>query len=137
MVHHYDGDLSRLKLTDKPSGESDIEGEDSEDLFHFDPCTGLNKMFGWPNLVQGNIFTEAQYAANGLDINGYNVFDAAKAKVLDTGVEDWLLLFQIDSDENAEMMWVDMGVLYFMIKKDDLAAGRLDPNLVFSAMSLN
>lgn len=38
----------------------------------------------------------------------------------------WVLLAQIDSDEQATMMWGDAGMLYWMIRTDDLEAGRFD-----------
>jgi uncharacterized protein YwqG len=38
----------------------------------------------------------------------------------------WRLLFQLDSDPNAEMMWIDAGCLYFWIRDDDLRQRRFD-----------
>ncbi|WP_206796767.1 YwqG family protein [Amycolatopsis sp. MtRt-6] len=38
----------------------------------------------------------------------------------------WVFLAQIDSDEAADMMWGDAGMLYWMIRSDDLEAGRFD-----------
>ncbi|BEL05479.1 YwqG family protein [Actinoplanes sichuanensis] len=38
----------------------------------------------------------------------------------------WTSLMQIDSDDDAEMMWGDSGSLYWVIRRDDLAAGRFD-----------
>ena len=35
-------------------------------------------------------------------------------------MKDWRLLLQIDSDENCEMMWGDVGRIYFWIKTEDL-----------------
>ncbi|GCE46378.1 uncharacterized protein YwqG [Thermosporothrix hazakensis] len=35
---------------------------------------------------------------------------------------DWRLLFQLDTDATAEMMWGDCGAIYFYILKRDLAA---------------
>jgi uncharacterized protein YwqG len=40
---------------------------------------------------------------------------------LENGRSDWLLLFQLDSDDAAKMMWGDAGRLYFWITKQDLA----------------
>jgi uncharacterized protein YwqG len=36
----------------------------------------------------------------------------------------WTLLAQIDTDEEAGMMWGDVGTLYWLIRPEDLAAGR-------------
>ncbi|GHG10037.1 MULTISPECIES: YwqG family protein [Amycolatopsis] len=38
----------------------------------------------------------------------------------------WVFLAQIDSDEAADMMWGDAGMLYWMIRSEDLEAGRFD-----------
>lgn len=38
----------------------------------------------------------------------------------------WALLAQFDSDEDADMMWGDGGALYWLIRPDDLAAGRFE-----------
>jgi uncharacterized protein YwqG len=40
--------------------------------------------------------------------------------------DNWLLLAQIDSEEKAGMMWGDCGALYWLIRRDDLIAGRFD-----------
>ncbi len=36
-------------------------------------------------------------------------------------VHEWILLFQLDSDEEIGTMWGDVGTLFFLIKKEDLA----------------
>lgn len=38
----------------------------------------------------------------------------------------WTLLAQIDSDDDAGMMWGDCGTLYWLIRPEDLAAGRFE-----------
>jgi uncharacterized protein YwqG len=41
------------------------------------------------------------------------------------GAHDWILLLQVDSDENlSDNYWGDAGALYYWIKRDDLANGR-------------
>ncbi|GAA2937038.1 hypothetical protein GCM10020221_36000 [Streptomyces thioluteus] len=39
---------------------------------------------------------------------------------------DWTLLAQFDSDDDADMMWGDCGVLYWLIRPEDLAERRFD-----------
>jgi len=39
---------------------------------------------------------------------------------------DWIPLAQFDSDDAADMMWGDTGMLYWLIRPDDLAARRFD-----------
>ncbi|KDN20190.1 YwqG family protein [Amycolatopsis rifamycinica] len=38
----------------------------------------------------------------------------------------WVLLAQIDSDDRTDMTWGDAGMLYWVIRTDDLEAGRFD-----------
>ncbi len=35
-------------------------------------------------------------------------------------------MLQVDSDDEAGMMWGDAGMLYYWIRDDDLAARRFD-----------
>lgn len=93
--------------------------------------SGRHKILGWPNLVQGSVFFEAQHAVSGLDLGEYERPNQANIKAVEAGAKDWLLLLQVDTDSNSEIMWGDLGTLYFLIKKDDLAALRFD-NIWFS-----
>jgi uncharacterized protein YwqG len=81
----------------------------------------INKMLGYANNIQSEMELECQLVTNGLycgDASGYN---DPKAKGLEKGTKDWILLLQIDSeDEKTGMMWGDVGRLYFWIKKEDL-----------------
>ncbi|WP_163711383.1 YwqG family protein [Mangrovibacterium lignilyticum] len=81
----------------------------------------INKMLGYSNNIQSEMELECQLVTNGLycgDPSGYN---DPKAKGLEKGTKDWILLLQIDSeDEKTGMMWGDVGRLYFWIKKEDL-----------------
>ncbi|WP_410634041.1 YwqG family protein [Amycolatopsis sp. cmx-4-83] len=38
----------------------------------------------------------------------------------------WVLLAQLDSDDDAGMIWGDAGMLYWVIRAEDLEAGRFD-----------
>jgi hypothetical protein len=38
----------------------------------------------------------------------------------------WASLMQIDSDDDAEMMWGDCGSLYWVMRPEDIAAGRFE-----------
>ncbi|MHB0937140.1 MAG: YwqG family protein [Armatimonadota bacterium] len=99
---------------------------------YLDLCAGSedgpsHQLFGYPSPVQGNgMQLECQLVSNGLycgDATGYN---SKEAKILEAGQYDWTLLLQLDTDDDAGMMWGDAGMLYFWIKKDDLAAGRFE-----------
>jgi len=79
-----------------------------------------HQILGHPQPIQGDMQLECQLVSNGLycgDSTGYN---DPRAKELAKGAEDWKLLFQLDTDDNAGMMWGDAGRLYFWIRQEDL-----------------
>ncbi len=86
-----------------------------------------NQMFGYPYVIQNAMELECQLVTNGLycgDSSGYN---DPKAKVLEQGVKDWVLLLQIGSEEDKTgMMWGDAGNLYYWIRKQDLENKAFD-----------
>ena len=42
------------------------------------------------------------------------------------GSSDWILLPQLDSDDEGGMMWDDCGRIYCWVREDDLKAVRFD-----------
>jgi len=86
----------------------------------------INKLFGYSDNIQGEMELECELVTNGLycgDASGYN---DPKAKALEPNAKNWLLLLQIDSNDENEMMWGDCGRLYFWIKKEDLLNQNFD-----------
>ncbi len=80
-----------------------------------------HRIGGYPEPVQGDPKLEAELVSHGLycgDPTGYN-----RGKELGLWQEavNWELLLQVDSDENANMMWGDVGRLYYLIRRQDLA----------------
>jgi uncharacterized protein YwqG len=70
---------------------------------------------------------ELTVAAQRVDPDLYH-YDPARLdwdRVLDEA-RHWTSLVQIDSDEDADMVWGDHGSLYWVIHSGDLAAGRLE-----------
>lgn len=41
-------------------------------------------------------------------------------------MKDWILLFQVDSEDYADMMWGDLGRVYYVIKKEGLENKNFD-----------
>jgi uncharacterized protein YwqG len=81
-----------------------------------------HQLLGWPHPIQGEMESECQSTLDktyprdsGGDRDSYR--QALKAQS-----SDWILLLQIDSDDKAGMMWGDLGMLYFWIRRQDLAA---------------
>lgn len=62
---------------------------------------------------------ECQLHSHALDWKDYA---AKKPQALELAARatDWRLLLQIDSDDAANMMWGDVGRIYFWIRREDL-----------------
>jgi uncharacterized protein YwqG len=69
---------------------------------------------------------ECQLVSNGLYCGDETGYKHKRAKELGKARDEWILLLEIDSDDEVEMMWGDCGSLYFWIRKSDLAAKNFD-----------
>ena len=83
---------------------------------------GVHRLLGVPTQVQGEMQQECQLVSNGIYC-GDEPDASLKPQIeeLLENADDWRLLFQIDSDDNPDWMWGDMGCLYFWIRHQDLA----------------
>lgn len=85
-----------------------------------------HRIGGWPDLVQNSVWLGAQLASNGIPVGSPEGYRDPRVPGLASGAADWRLLLQIDSDDDAAMMWGDAGRLYFLIREDDLASSVFD-----------
>ncbi|WP_344362239.1 YwqG family protein [Streptomyces gobitricini] len=77
-----------------------------------------HRIGGHANPVQDEVETEVARGALGSPPwNDPRIHDEALR---------WLLLAQIDTDDDVGMMWGDCGALYWLIRPEDLAARRFD-----------
>lgn len=113
-----------------PSFESEIYNQfsenDNDKFWDIIQETEINKMFGYADTIQNEMELECELVTNGLycgDPSGYN---DPLAKKLEPNSKDWILLLQIDSNSENEMMWGDSGRLYFWIKKQNLIEKKFD-----------
>jgi uncharacterized protein YwqG len=81
---------------------------------------------GWPWLQQGSLWREFQFASNGVYVGDPSGYEGPRASALRPGVDEWRLLAQIDTDDDAGWMWGDGGTLYFGTRNVDLASSDLD-----------
>lgn len=70
----------------------------------YDSTASHHQLLGHPYQIQGDLLWECEQET------GQN-----------NEITDWRLLFQIDTDNDADMMWGDTGVLYFYIPQRELA----------------
>jgi uncharacterized protein YwqG len=86
----------------------------------------IHRLLGHPDPVQGDMQLECQLVTNGLYCGNASGYRDPRAAQLRPGAADWRLLFQVDSQDEAAMMWGDVGRLYYWIKHDDLIAMHWD-----------
>jgi uncharacterized protein YwqG len=85
-----------------------------------------HRMFGWPDLIQNPMQLECQLASNDIDVGGPEGYRDPRVSELRSGADDWLLLLQVDTDDNVGWMWGGSGTIYYWIRKQDLLAARFD-----------
>lgn len=85
-----------------------------------------HRLLGNPDPVQGDMQVECQLVTNGLYCGDSSGYRSQRAASLRDAATDWRLLLQVDSQDELNMMWGDVGRIYFWIKQDDLIARRWD-----------
>lgn len=86
------------------------------------PPAPAHQVGGYPVPVQGDgMELECQLASNGVYVGGPEGYSTPQAHALEAGADDWILLLQVDSDEDAGILWGDSGMLYYWIRKQDAA----------------
>lgn len=84
----------------------------------------IHRMFGFGQDIAGDFKLDCEIASTGIELEDDFDFSSPEGEKLALASEQWVLLLQLDSDEQAQMMWVDQGRLYFAIRAHDLAARR-------------
>lgn len=88
-------------------------------------------MLGYADVIQNEMLTDCEYVSRGIycgDRTAYNSLTEAEHAEIAEAAKDWTLLLQLSTVEkdDFELMWGDCGMLYFYIKKQDLAARRFE-----------
>ena len=79
---------------------------------------------GYPRPVQGDgMELEAQLASNGVYCGDGSGYQSDEGKRLAPGAKDWKLLLQFSSDDDLDVMWGDVGELYFWVREQDAREG--------------
>ncbi|MDR1538295.1 MAG: DUF1963 domain-containing protein [Clostridiales bacterium] len=122
------GNLESCGLDDAVEERYDNDSDPDNPFEYLDilsKCASNRKnirLLGYPDLIQGGIFESCQMGANGIIDKPYS--DPKHKKMLE-GRKDWTLLFQLDLNGSIPG-WGASVVLYFAIKKKDLAKGDFD-----------
>ncbi len=81
----------------------------------------LHQLGGYPIPVQRtDMAVLSQLVSHGISC-GRDPTESEEARIsmLEEGASDWALLFQMDSDEEMDVIWNDFGRLYFWIRRQD------------------
>ena len=87
------------------------------------------KMLGYADEIQGEMEPECELYSRGIDGDMHEeLSEEAYAELMKTSVERWVLLLQMGTvtDGDTELMYGDCGLIYFWIRKEDLAARNFD-----------
>jgi uncharacterized protein YwqG len=86
----------------------------------------VHRLLGHPDQIQGDMLLEAQLASHGLYCGDPSGYRDPKRKSLEPAAIDWQLLLQIDSDDNAGMMWGDVGRIYYLMTLEHMKKREFD-----------
>ena len=123
--------VPKLELTYPPAGSFEVEQLLGEQLVERywavvgeDEGETITRFLGHPEPVQGDMQAECQLASNGVYVGDPGGYASPDGQRLRPGAAEWRLLLQVDSHDDAGMMWGDVGRLYWWIREADLAEGR-------------
>ena len=102
--------------------EADIYDQVLDQIEEQTPEHTRHQLFGHPDQVQGEMQTECQLVSNGIYLGDPSGLENPRVPDLMKEARNWRMVLQIDSDDGLEMMWGDMGRLYFWMTDD--AVGR-------------
>lgn len=89
----------------------------------------LHALGGPAHNVQGDMQMEAQLVTHGLSCGDGTAYKDPRRPALEREREQWQLLLQLDSADD-DAMWGDSGMLYFWVRRQDLAARDLSQTWV-------
>lgn len=95
----------------------------SETIDSPDDQSGGHRLLGYANIIQAEVEVDAYFGATQISGADQQALYQARRTGDKSGFVpalDWRLLFQIDTDEHAKMMYGDVGAVYFMLRNDAL-----------------
>jgi uncharacterized protein YwqG len=86
----------------------------------------IHRLRGHPDPIQGDMQEECQLASNGVYTGNPEGYADPRVAGLRAGAAEWHLLFQVDSEDAAGMMWGDVGRLYYWMRDSDLQSSNFE-----------
>ena len=150
-VSYYDGDLCRLSRTDfpldykeetkykpcqlsfkqgisLPNWDSDVynffdeEDKDFDSFLDISKATECTKLLGYADIIENAMEFQCELISKEISQESNETLE----QEFEFKPAEWILLFQVDSNEESNMQWIDAGRLYYWIKKEDLLNKRFD-----------
>jgi uncharacterized protein YwqG len=81
---------------------------------------------GYPDQIQGDMMLECELVSAGLYCGDATAYQDPRLPTLKGQAASWRHLLQVQSSDDAGMMWGDVGCLYYWIRDDDLRSQRFD-----------
>lgn len=85
-----------------------------------------HKVLGWSNNLQAPMEEECALVTSGIYCGGPEGYNSLEAKKIMSEPNEWVQLLEIGTDDEADMMWGDMGTLFLWIKKSDLESRNFE-----------
>lgn len=104
-------------------GSDDALWEVLDDLAE---ARATSQLLGPPLEIQGEMRDQCALVSEGLYCGDSTGYSDPRAEAILATSQDWHLLLQLGSEDDAGMMWGDVGCLYFWIRTQDLAEHRFD-----------
>jgi uncharacterized protein YwqG len=79
-----------------------------------------HQLLGNPDVIQNPMELECELTSNGIYTGNGDWLNHPEIEEYRQKSKDWRLLLQVDSDDNAGMMWGDVGMLYYWLKDEKL-----------------
>lgn len=125
-VLYHNGDTLKLKTRKRPRNKFDVFPEYKITIETSDIPNQNHQLFGEHFKIQDNLFWDAEMAFQDIDFEDFTMLSERRQKKVIDGSNEWVLLLQLDTDEDLDWHWGDSGMLYFVIKKQDLAENKFN-----------
>lgn len=85
-----------------------------------------SKLFGYADEIQNPMEDECALVTGGVYCGDGSSAQDPRTPELRATAHDWELLLQVNSHDEAGMMWGDMGAIYYWLRTQDRQAARFD-----------
>ena len=103
-----------------------------EDEYDSGEDVKINKLLGYANLIQAGMLLECEAVTGGIELYKHGEYSKELTnetlRQLKENSTKWRLLLQLESirTEKYEMLWADVGRIYYYINTDDLSMLNFD-----------